>query len=108
MFNGKFGVDPPWYRESQVEREAFNLYAMECEGDIPTRRGKINKFIKLLKMYPGANDDWAIQQSCLDRAGIDFEFKDKNIIVSNSQWLLLHGDELPYIDCIIQDEVHRC
>lgn len=37
---------------------------------------------------------------------IDFEFKDKNIIVSNSQWLLLHGDELPYIDCIIQDEIH--
>ena len=31
MFN--FGVDPPWYRESQIEREAFNLYAMECEGD---------------------------------------------------------------------------
>jgi superfamily II DNA or RNA helicase len=37
---------------------------------------------------------------------IEFEFKDKNIIISNAQWLMLHGDELPYIDCIIQDEVH--
>lgn len=27
----KIGVDPPWYRESQVEREAFNLYAMHEE-----------------------------------------------------------------------------
>lgn len=24
------------------------------------------------------------------------------------QWLMLHGDELPYIDCIIQDQVHTC
>lgn len=36
----------------------------------------------------------------------DFEFKKHNIIITNAQWLLLHGDELPYIDCIIQDEVH--
>lgn len=37
----------------------------------------------------------------------DFEFKEYNIIITNAQWLLLHGDELPYIDCVIQDEVHR-
>lgn len=41
MFNGKFGVDPPWYQESQIEREVFNLYAMECEGLLPTQQGKI-------------------------------------------------------------------
>lgn len=35
-----------------------------------------------------------------------FQFEKCNIIISNSQWLMLHGDELPYIDCIIQDEVH--
>lgn len=35
-----------------------------------------------------------------------FEFKDSQIIISNMQWLLIHGDELPYIDCVIQDEVH--
>ena len=35
-----------------------------------------------------------------------FEFKDSNIIISNMQWLLIHGDELPYIDMVIQDEVH--
>lgn len=37
---------------------------------------------------------------------IDFNFQKSNIIISNSQWLMLHGDKLPYIDCIIQDEVH--
>jgi hypothetical protein len=42
MFNGKFGVDPPWYQESQIEREAFNLYAMECEGLLSTRQGEIS------------------------------------------------------------------
>lgn len=35
-----------------------------------------------------------------------FDFKDSQIIISNMQWLLLHGDELPYIDLVIQDEVH--
>ena len=29
-----------------------------------------------------------------------------NIYIANSQYLLLHGDELPYIDVIIVDEVH--
>lgn len=28
----KLGVDPPWYRDSEIERMAFNLYAMEIEG----------------------------------------------------------------------------
>ena len=27
----------------------FTLYAAECEGDVPTRRGKINKLIKTLR-----------------------------------------------------------
>lgn len=30
-----------------------------------------------------------------------------NIYIANSQYLLLHGDELPYIDVIIVDEVHQ-
>lgn len=37
----------------------------------------------------------------------EFKFDDdNNIIISNSQWLMLHGDDVPYIDCIIQDECH--
>ena len=36
----------------------------------------------------------------------DWNFKNNNIIISNSQWLLLHGDELPYIDMMIIDECH--
>ncbi len=35
-----------------------------------------------------------------------WNFQNTNIIISNSQWLLLHGDELPYIDMMIIDECH--
>lgn len=35
-----------------------------------------------------------------------WNFSDINIIISNAQWLLLHGDELPYIDMMIIDECH--
>lgn len=35
-----------------------------------------------------------------------WSFGETNIIISNSQWLLLHGDELPYIDMMIIDECH--
>lgn len=34
------------------------------------------------------------------------QWKDSNIIVTNAQWLLLHGDKTPYIDMIVADEVH--
>jgi superfamily II DNA or RNA helicase len=30
-----------------------------------------------------------------------------NVYVSNAQYLMLHGDELPYIDAIFTDEVHQ-
>lgn len=33
---------------------------------------------------------------------------DNNIIITNAQWVLLHGDKTPYIDMIIADEVHTC
>lgn len=29
-----------------------------------------------------------------------------NIIITNAQWVLLHGDKTPYIDMIVADEVH--
>ena len=71
MFNGKFGVDPPWYRESQVERESFNLYAMECEGLLPTRQGKINQVIKLMVAAGPMCNDFATQCDIYDKVGID-------------------------------------
>ena len=33
----------------------FMLYAMEQEGDLPTRQGKINKAIRMLKQHPDRN-----------------------------------------------------
>lgn len=41
------------------------------------------------------NGDWKSQWN-----------KNYNIIVTNAQWVLLHGDKTPYIDMIVADEVH--
>ena len=70
------------------------------------------QFYEDLSEY-GLKDKWHIVNFSSDenkknkKKKIDFEFEDCNIIISNIQWLMLHGDDLPYIDCIIQDEVHR-
>lgn len=70
------------------------------------------QFYEDLSEY-GLKDKWNIVNFSSDenkknkKKKIDFEFEDNNIIISNIQWLMLHGDDLPYIDCIIQDEVHR-
>lgn len=34
------------------------------------------------------------------------QWKDSNIIITNAQWVLLHGDQTPYIDMIVCDQVH--
>ena len=34
------------------------------------------------------------------------QWKDSNIIITNAQWVLLHGDQTPYIDMLVCDEVH--
>lgn len=71
----------------------------------------VKQFYEDMSDY-GMNQYWHIVNFSSDqdkknkKKKIEFEFKDKNIIISNAQWLMLHGDELPYIDCIIQDEVH--
>ena len=71
----------------------------------------VHQMTEDLKEY-GLDTSWNIVNFSSDqdkknkKKKIDFEFKDQNIIISNSQWLMVHGDELPYIDCIIQDECH--
>lgn len=69
MFNG---VTPPWYRDLAIERTAFNCYAMECEGLLPTRQGKINKVIKILA---GAGDpnDLSTQKYAFNQADLNIE-----------------------------------
>lgn len=63
------------------------LFAMECEGDIPTRRGKIQKLIKLLKNKPDTNLCFEVQQECLDEAGIDFLLKEEEIaLIEKEVW----------------------
>ena len=57
----------PWYRQDNV---GFTLYAMECEGDLPTRQGKINKVIKLLAATEDPND-FETQCRIYDEVGIN-------------------------------------
>ena len=55
-----------------VEDRAFSLYAMECEGDIPTRQGKLNQIIKLMVAAgPIMCNDFATQCHIYDEVGID-------------------------------------
>ena len=58
---------------------AFWLYAMETEGDLSTRRGKINKVIKLLAQSADPND-FATQCAAYNAARIDSDtFTDSEI-----------------------------
>lgn len=50
--------------------DAFWLYAMEQEGDLPTRQGKIQKVIKLLAQSADPND-FATQCAAYASARID-------------------------------------
>ena len=58
---------------------AFTCYAMECEGDLPTRKGKINKVIKLLSAAADPND-FPTQCRIYDEVGIDSDtFTDEEV-----------------------------
>ena len=57
----------------------FMAYAMECEGDLPTRQGKINQIIKMLSAAADPND-FATQCRIYDEVGIDSDtFTDNEI-----------------------------
>lgn len=63
-----------------VEDRAFSLYVMECEGDIPTRQGKINKVIKLMAAAGPMCNDFATQCDIYDEVGIDSDtFTDQEV-----------------------------
>ena len=51
--------------------DVFWAYAMECEGDLPTRQGKINKVIKLMVAAGPMCNDFATQCKIYDKVGID-------------------------------------
>lgn len=76
-------------------------------GNIIVNQGKITKIDiteNIITPVP-----WNIIKFSATEAKVnkgDWSFKNNNIIISNSQWLLLHGDELPYIDMMIIDECH--
>lgn len=54
-----------------VEDRAFSLYAMECEGDLPTRKGKINQVIKMMVAAGSMCNDFETQCAIYDEVGID-------------------------------------
>lgn len=49
---------------------AFMLYAMECEGDVDTRQGKINKVVKILSQSANPNDEMT-QMAAFDSVGLN-------------------------------------
>ena len=55
-----------------AEEVAFNLYAMEKEGHVPTREGKLNQIInKMVAAGPIMCNDFATQCRIYDEVGID-------------------------------------
>lgn len=56
----------PFYYPHSAEDVAFSLFAMECEGDLPTPRGKLNKVIKLLREDDTLDIDEALEEVDLD------------------------------------------
>ena len=74
---------PVWAPSSEphfVEDRAFSLYAMECEGDLPTRQGKINQVIKLMAAAGPMCNDFATQCDIYDEVGIDSDtFTDQEV-----------------------------
>lgn len=60
--------------------DVFWAYAMECEGDLPTRQGKINKVIKLMVAAGPMCNDFATQCKIYDEVGIDSDtFTDQEV-----------------------------
>lgn len=76
-------VTPPWFMDP-IEHTAFNCFAMECEGMLPTRKGKLNQLIDMLAAGP--YDDYDYQCQCYDAVGIDsdtFTNEEERYIVEN-------------------------
>lgn len=76
-------------------------------GNIIANQGKITKIDiteNIITPVPWNIIKFGATEAKLNKG--DWNFKNNNIIISNSQWLLLHGDELPYIDMMIIDECH--
>lgn len=68
----------------------------------------VYQFKEDLEEY-GLGDLYHIQAftaKAMDKKGSAVEVDKLNIYISNLQYILLHGDELPYIDMLINDEVH--
>ena len=76
-------------------------------GNIIANQGKITKIDiteNIITPVPWNIIKFGATEAKINKG--DWNFKNNNIIISNSQWLLLHGDELPYIDMMIIDECH--
>lgn len=71
----------PWFRNDDCgfsqkdfnihENEAFTMYAMECEGDMNTRLGKINNIINLMVAAGPECNNFEVQCAIYDAVGFD-------------------------------------
>ena len=63
----------PAFPGDPVYDMAFNLYAMEEEGLLPTHKGCLNKFCDIIKENNFDTDDYDSFQWAEHEAGIDWE-----------------------------------
>ena len=76
----------PSLKRHFVEDRAFSLYAMECEGEIPTRLGQLNQVVKLMVDVGSVRDDFDVQCQIYDIVGIDSDtFSDEEIRYMESE-----------------------
>jgi hypothetical protein len=53
-----------------LKDDIFMLYAMECEGELPTRMGQLNSVVKMMRKVADPND-FATQCAVYDAVGLD-------------------------------------
>lgn len=59
---------------SFVENRAFSLYAIECCGDLPTRRGQIEHAIREIAAAAGSMDDVYLNIDAEDFTPAEIEY----------------------------------
>ena len=71
-------IKNPAFPDDPVYDMAFNLYAMEEEGLLPTHKGCLNKFCDIIIENNLDADDYESLQWAAREAGIDWDLTDED------------------------------
>ena len=78
-------IKNPAFPDDPVYDMAFNLYAMEEEGLLPTHKGCLNKFCDIIIENNLDADDYESLQWAAREAGIDWDLTDEDYEYINSR-----------------------